>query len=306
MADFKILQEKGVDIYPITHPDAVRDENGNHAIVDAPADDKQYARKNGEWSEVAESSQIIKLPFIDERSSDAELQAFLEGVKDNVGKDVIFAMDVAMMGASLNPYFVHYSNDEDEGEVAVAQFSPDPGYDQIIGVTYKDGVYSFTEESFESASVDRLNGKQDNLVSGENIKTINGNSILGPGNIEISGEDNVFLARYGITTWAEINEAASNGKLIHATFNGRLYNLETALPVESGAIIFYTVQAANSMRLSVVQPNTWTNSSYALQQAQNRKSTIDPTSTTDYPNSKAVADYVAEQIGNINSILETI
>ncbi|MBQ0154934.1 MAG: hypothetical protein KBS70_09230, partial [Bacteroidales bacterium] len=146
-----------------------------------------------------------------------------------------------------------YSNDEDEGEVAVAQFSPDPGYDQIIGVTYKDGVYSFIEESFESASVERLNGKQDTLISGENIKTINGESILGNGNIEISGGDNVFLARYGITTWAEINEAASNGKLIHATFNGRLYNLETALPVESGAIIFYTVQAAYSMRLSVIQ-----------------------------------------------------
>lgn len=28
MAEFKILQENGQDIYPITHPDAVRDENG--------------------------------------------------------------------------------------------------------------------------------------------------------------------------------------------------------------------------------------------------------------------------------------
>lgn len=32
-----------------------------------------------------------------------------------------------------------------------------------------------------------LNGKQDTLVSGTNIKTINGNSILGEGNIEITG-----------------------------------------------------------------------------------------------------------------------
>lgn len=28
MAEYKILQEQGVDIFPITHPDAVRDENG--------------------------------------------------------------------------------------------------------------------------------------------------------------------------------------------------------------------------------------------------------------------------------------
>lgn len=34
---------------------------------------------------------------------------------------------------------------------------------------------------------EQLNAKQDKLVSGENIKTINGQSILGEGNIQISG-----------------------------------------------------------------------------------------------------------------------
>lgn len=37
------------------------------------------------------------------------------------------------------------------------------------------------------ASADALSDKQDTLVSGTNIKTINGNSILGEGNIEIEG-----------------------------------------------------------------------------------------------------------------------
>lgn len=37
------------------------------------------------------------------------------------------------------------------------------------------------------ATTAQLNGKQDALVSGTNIKTINGNSILGEGNLEISG-----------------------------------------------------------------------------------------------------------------------
>jgi hypothetical protein len=32
-----------------------------------------------------------------------------------------------------------------------------------------------------------LNDKQDTLVSGTNIKTINGNSVLGSGNLVISG-----------------------------------------------------------------------------------------------------------------------
>ena len=43
-----------------------------------------------------------------------------------------------------------------------------------------------------------IKGKQDNLVSGTNIKTINSQSILGSGNIVISGEggggtQNVFI-----------------------------------------------------------------------------------------------------------------
>ena len=37
------------------------------------------------------------------------------------------------------------------------------------------------------ATKEEVNGKQDELISGENIKTINGNSILGSGNIEIQG-----------------------------------------------------------------------------------------------------------------------
>lgn len=37
------------------------------------------------------------------------------------------------------------------------------------------------------ASINALSDKQDTLVSGTNIKTINGNSILGEGNIEIEG-----------------------------------------------------------------------------------------------------------------------
>lgn len=35
--------------------------------------------------------------------------------------------------------------------------------------------------------IERINAKQDKLVSGENIKTINGQPILGSGNIQISG-----------------------------------------------------------------------------------------------------------------------
>ena len=42
------------------------------------------------------------------------------------------------------------------------------------------------------ATKDEVNSKQDTLISGENIKTINGNSILGSGNIEIQGGESII------------------------------------------------------------------------------------------------------------------
>ena len=53
------------------------------------------------------------------------------------------------------------------------------------GENYQLGNISYTVENY--ATVSQVNNKQDTLVSGANIKTINGESILGEGNIEISG-----------------------------------------------------------------------------------------------------------------------
>ena len=52
MATIEQLKKEGRDIYPITTPSAVRDSEGHHAIIDAPSDGKQYARKNGAWTEI--------------------------------------------------------------------------------------------------------------------------------------------------------------------------------------------------------------------------------------------------------------
>lgn len=55
---------------------------------------------------------------------------------------------------------------------------------------YEDGTYEEYKggEAYKTTEVDKmLRAKQDTLVSGTNIKTVNGNSILGEGNIEIQG-----------------------------------------------------------------------------------------------------------------------
>ena len=57
------------------------------------------------------------------------------------------------------------------------------------------------------------NRKQNALVSGTNIKTINNESILGSGNIAFPAEK-VFVAEYGVTTLSEIQQAYQDGLII--------------------------------------------------------------------------------------------
>lgn len=67
------------------------------------------------------------------------------------------------------------------------------------------------------ATQSEVNAKQDALVSGTNIKTINNESILGSGNISISsGSSDVFIAEYGTTTYSEVVTASKAGKAVFA------------------------------------------------------------------------------------------
>jgi hypothetical protein len=50
------------------------------------------------------------------------------------------------------------------------------------------------------SAYDLANGRQEKLVSGTNIKTINGESILGSGNISISGGSSSGNAAYQLVT----------------------------------------------------------------------------------------------------------
>ena len=61
-----------------------------------------------------------------------------------------------------------------------------------------------------------MNGKQDTLVSGTNIKTINGNSILGEGNLEITGGD-VDLTNYYTKTETDTKLDTKQNTLVSGT-----------------------------------------------------------------------------------------
>jgi len=69
-----------------------------------------------------------------------------------------------------------------------------------------------------------VEGKQDTLESGTNIKTINGDSLLGSGDLTVSG-DGGFDNSLGflLTQWSIDNGSPFTGKIMRQTVNGFTY-----------------------------------------------------------------------------------
>ena len=119
-----------------------------------------------------------------------------------------------------------------------------------------------------------LNLKQDALVSGTNIKTINNTSLLGSGNIDISGgSDVLFVAEYGTTTYAEITTALNANKLLfcYVSWNDIVCPY---IGVVNSQYAFSNIGAGEStVALYVNSSNQWTyaTSNLATQSAVNAK-----------------------------------
>lgn len=100
------------------------------------------------------------------------------------------------------------------GEGAVSSVNGQTG--DVVITADSLNVYNKTE--IDTA----LNGKQNSLVSGTTIKTINGNSILGEGNIEITGGT-------VDTTMSDTSENAVQNKVIKAYVDGLVGDINSVL-----------------------------------------------------------------------------
>lgn len=85
--------------------------------------------------------------------------------------------------------------------------------DNVKAVENVEGIEYITKSEFDSA----LNRKQDNLVSGKNIKTINGKSIVGEGDIVIEGGSDVDLSNYYTKDEVENITNKKQDKLVSGT-----------------------------------------------------------------------------------------
>lgn len=93
-----------------------------------------------------------------------------------------------------------------------------------------EGYLTETEASETYATKQEVSGKQDQLVSGTNIKTINGQTLLGEGNIEIQGGGTITVDSELSTT----SENPVQNKVITNAINGKQdagdYALKSEIP----------------------------------------------------------------------------
>ena len=139
--------------------------------------------------------------------------------------------------------------------------------------------------------------KQEKLVSGENIKTINNESLLGSGNIEI--EDNTFQATYGTTTLSEITTAFNAGKLVYCIKAGAIFILGN---LQSSYCYFGALNKTTGVYL-LLSGSSWSMGQATFDTTGNKVTSLSSSSTdTQYPSAKCIYDIVGDIETLINAL----
>ena len=171
-----------------------------------------------------------------------------------------------------------------------------------------------TDDELDNALRPKINANQ--------IATINGKSLVNGGNIVIQGGEGggyddteiraeldelsaevsglsdkvdklgeggiieIFEAKYGETTFNEIQEAYNAGKYIVCSYNGNVFHINRITSID---IYFISVNGPTIYRLGVGTANNWYQHAYSPEMSTNKTTSLSDKSTdTQYPSAKAV------------------
>lgn len=191
-------------------------------IPEAPNDGKQYARKNLGWAEVAaaaiptnptlngittfkvsSSGQVLtdiatSGEMFGLQTPDAFDQAYYRGFKCDANGMAVMVDGVEYGRVLKGPDSAAADNKQyvrkNRAWTELVVPTPTVNWGGIGGTLSAQTDLQTALNA--KASTTQLNAKQDKLVSGTHIKTINGQSLLGTGNIAISGAGSKFEAIY--------------------------------------------------------------------------------------------------------------
>lgn len=165
-----------------------------------------------------------------------DIEFEFDDIYENLVKKAVFSakghnylVDISQ-GKCIMPYEVLEQSDdisigvfayETENDELVLRYSPSPCYLHISEGSYKDEYDNYkvpTADVVEQLE-NEINNKQDRLISGTNIKTINNQSILGEGNIDIQGGGSSYVEGSNIYFTEDIITGATAINAINTIYN---------------------------------------------------------------------------------------
>ena len=167
----------------------------------------------------------------------------------------------------------------------------------IFSSVYQDsGTHYMCELKFDFNNIDWTYAYyelQEKLIGlngyvGQNIKEVNGETILGTGSIDTT---ELFECTYGTTTYAEITQALSEGKFPYVKYGTTIYYYSA---VASTYCYFSSQNGITNNRVMInTSTNSWTTSNVYLENISNKVTSISASSTdTQYPSAKCVYDAI--------------
>lgn len=200
-----------------------------------------------------------------------------------------------MVTSQLMPYDENFSYKKDgmtqkDGKFYISKVNNNQG-NSLSNTTY------WEEIDITSMINTAIAGKQDTLVSGTNIKTINGQSVLGSGNLDING---LFYCTINTTTFSEITTAINAGKLPICIYNDKVYKLSD---IGSSSYYFNNIDLTDIRRLSVTSSNSWNLVGIDVENSARKVTSLSSSSTdVQYPSAKLLYDQLQLKQNALSSV----
>lgn len=115
----------------------------------------------------------------------------------------------------------------------------------------------------------------------------------------ITGDSKLVEVTYGVTTYNEVKAIVDSGKIPYCIYNSNYYYC--GFYTTNQTMYFYANDygsTSTSLYVIIISPqNVWSLATRTNELVANKETTLTSSSTTKYPSSKAVADYVAQHSG---------